>query len=135
MPQAKSQPEDVNGQNVKVSYGTASLPLRAFYSSSRSSVRIQPGQAVPACGELLQVTVHYHILATELGHGAARARFYHLVSAGQAGQLCAASVSARGPLPAQKGGAEALSTLCSVHYPLGYGQRVPCASWPNNSAS
>uniref|UniRef100_A0A8C3RAU8 Alpha-2-macroglobulin-like protein 1 n=1 Tax=Cyanoderma ruficeps TaxID=181631 RepID=A0A8C3RAU8_9PASS len=79
--QAKSQPEDMGGRNVKVSYGTASLPLRAFYSSSRSSVRIQPGQAVPACGDVLQVTVHYHILATELGHGAARARFYHLVMA------------------------------------------------------
>ncbi|NXC07098.1 A2ML1 protein, partial [Orthonyx spaldingii] len=81
--QAKSQPEDLSGQNVKVSYGTASLPLRAFYSSSRSSVRIQPVQAVPACGDVQQVTVHYHVLTTELGHGAARAHFYHLVSAGQ----------------------------------------------------
>ncbi|XP_063250399.1 alpha-2-macroglobulin-like protein 1 isoform X1 [Prinia subflava] len=79
--QATSEPEDASGRNVKVSYGTASLPLRAFYSSSRSSLRIQPGQAVPACGDVLQVTVHYHILATELGHGAARARFYHLVMA------------------------------------------------------
>ncbi|KAF2974945.1 hypothetical protein EK904_007038 [Melospiza melodia maxima] len=79
--QAKSQPEDTNGRNVKVSYGTASLPLRAFYSSSRSSVRIQPLQAVPACGDVQQVTVHYHILATELGHRAARAHFYHLVMA------------------------------------------------------
>lgn len=83
MPQAKSQPEDSSGLNVKVSYVTASLPLRAFYSSSRSSVRIQPVQAVPACGDVQQVTVHYHVLATELGHGAARAHFYHLVSAGQ----------------------------------------------------
>ncbi|NXD24440.1 A2ML1 protein, partial [Spelaeornis formosus] len=80
--QAKSQPEDLTGRNVKVSYGTTSLPLRAFYSSSRSSVRIQPVQAVPACGDVLQVAVHYHILTAELGHGAARARFYHLVSAG-----------------------------------------------------
>ncbi|XP_023777961.1 alpha-2-macroglobulin-like protein 1 isoform X3 [Cyanistes caeruleus] len=79
--QAKSQPEDSSGRNVKVSYGTASLPLRAFYSSSRSSVRIQPVQAVPACGDVQQVTVHYHILATELGHGSARAHFYHLVMA------------------------------------------------------
>ncbi|XP_066197304.1 alpha-2-macroglobulin-like protein 1 isoform X1 [Sylvia atricapilla] len=79
--QAKSHPDDASGRNVKVSYGTASLPLRAFYSSSHSSVRIQPGQAVPACGDVLQVTVHYHILATELGHGAARAHFYHLVMA------------------------------------------------------
>ncbi|XP_031954828.1 alpha-2-macroglobulin-like protein 1 isoform X1 [Corvus moneduloides] len=79
--QAKSQPEDSSGRNVKVSYGTASLPLRAFYSSSRSSVRIQPVQAVPACGDVQQVTVHYHVLATELAHGATRARFYHLVMA------------------------------------------------------
>ncbi|XP_041880173.1 alpha-2-macroglobulin-like protein 1 isoform X1 [Corvus kubaryi] len=81
MLQAKSQPEDSSGRNVKVSYGTASLPLRAFYSSSRSSVRIQPVQAVPACGDVQQVTVHYHVLATELAHGATRARFYHLVMA------------------------------------------------------
>ncbi|XP_021389580.2 alpha-2-macroglobulin-like protein 1 isoform X1 [Lonchura striata] len=79
--QAKSQPEDLNSQNVKVSYGTASLPLTASYSSSHSSVRIQPVQAVPACGDVQQVTVHYHILATELGHRAARAHFYHLVMA------------------------------------------------------
>ncbi|XP_041316539.1 alpha-2-macroglobulin-like protein 1 [Pyrgilauda ruficollis] len=79
--QAKSQPEDVNSRTVKVSYGTASLPMRAFYSSSRSSVRIQPVQAVPACGDVQQVTVHYHILSTELGLRAARARFYHLVMA------------------------------------------------------
>ncbi|XP_032907191.1 alpha-2-macroglobulin-like protein 1 [Catharus ustulatus] len=79
--QARSQPEDSGGQNVKVSYGTASLPLRAFYSSSRSSVRIQPLQAVPACGDEQQVAVHYHVLASELGHTAARARFYHLVMA------------------------------------------------------
>ncbi|XP_015474910.1 alpha-2-macroglobulin-like protein 1 isoform X2 [Parus major] len=79
--QAKSQPEDSSSRNVKVSYGTASLPLRAFYSSSRSSVRIQPVQAVPACGDVQQVTVHYHIFATELGHGSARAHFYHLVMA------------------------------------------------------
>ncbi|NXP58492.1 A2ML1 protein, partial [Chloropsis cyanopogon] len=80
MLQAKSQPEGLNGGNVKVSYGTASLPLRAFYSSSRSSVKIQPVQAVPACGDVQQVTVHYHILATELGPAAARAHFYHLTS-------------------------------------------------------
>ncbi|NWH94490.1 A2ML1 protein, partial [Aegithalos caudatus] len=88
--QARLQPEDLDSRNVKVSYGTASLPLRAFYSSSRSSVRIQPVQAVPACGDVLQVTVHYHVLATELGHGATRARFYHLVSVGQRqrGRLC-----------------------------------------------
>ncbi|NXB61446.1 A2ML1 protein, partial [Struthidea cinerea] len=78
--QAKSQLEGSSARNVKVSYGTASLPLRAFYSSSRSSVRIQPVQAVPACGDVQQVTVHYHVLATELGHGAARAHFYHLNS-------------------------------------------------------
>lgn len=87
MPQAKSQPEDLNSQNVKVSYGTASLPLTASYSSSRSSVRIQPVRAVPACGDVQQVTVHYHILATELGHRAARAHFYHLVSAGSASEV------------------------------------------------
>ncbi|KAM4788544.1 alpha-2-macroglobulin-like protein 1 isoform 3-T3 [Cyanocitta cristata] len=79
--QATSQPEDSSGRNMKVSYGSASLPLKAFYSSSRSSVRIQPVQAVPACGDVQQVTVHYHVLATELAHGAARARFYHLVMA------------------------------------------------------
>ncbi|NWS06103.1 A2ML1 protein, partial [Motacilla alba] len=84
--QAKSQPEDTNGRNVKVSYGTASLPLRAFYSSSRSSVKIQPVQAVPACGDVQQVAVHYHLLATELGHRAARAHFYHLVSVGNASE-------------------------------------------------
>ncbi|NWV59700.1 A2ML1 protein, partial [Malurus elegans] len=78
--QAKSHPEDFSSRNVKVSYGTASLPLRAFHSSSRSSVRIQPLQAVPACGDVQQVTVHYHMLATELGSGAARAHFYHLTS-------------------------------------------------------
>lgn len=83
MPQAKTQPEDLGGQNVRVSYGTASLTLRAFYSSSRSSVRIQPVQAMLPCGDAQQVTVHYRILATELGVGAARADFYHLVSAGQ----------------------------------------------------
>ncbi|XP_014742819.1 PREDICTED: alpha-2-macroglobulin-like protein 1 isoform X1 [Sturnus vulgaris] len=79
--QARSQPEDSSARNVKVSYGTASLPLRAFYSSSRSSLRIQPVQAVPACGDVQQVPVHYHMLASELGHRAARARFYHLVMA------------------------------------------------------
>ncbi|KFV53492.1 Alpha-2-macroglobulin-like 1, partial [Gavia stellata] len=81
--QAKTQPEDLSGRNVRVSYGTASLTLRAFYSSSRSSVRIQPVQAMLPCREVQQVTVHYRILATELGAGAARADFYHLVSAGQ----------------------------------------------------
>ncbi|XP_056197790.1 alpha-2-macroglobulin-like protein 1 isoform X4 [Falco biarmicus] len=79
--QAKTQPEDLRGQNVRVSYGTASLVLRAFYSSSHSSVRIQPGQATLPCGDMQQVTVHYRILATELGDGAARADFYHLVLA------------------------------------------------------
>ncbi|XP_027670833.2 alpha-2-macroglobulin-like protein 1 isoform X3 [Falco cherrug] len=79
--QAKTQPEDLRGQNVRVSYGTASLVLRAFYSSSHSSVRIQPGQATLPCGDTQQVTVHYRILATELGDGAARADFYHLVLA------------------------------------------------------
>ncbi|NXY13729.1 A2ML1 protein, partial [Atrichornis clamosus] len=78
--QAKTQPEGLSSGNVKVSYGTASLPLRAFYSSSRSSVRIQPARAVLPCGDVQQATVHYHILATELGHGAARAHFYHLTS-------------------------------------------------------
>ncbi|KFV51025.1 Alpha-2-macroglobulin-like 1, partial [Tyto alba] len=81
--QAKTQPEDLSDQNVRVSYGTASFTLRAFYSSSRSSVRIQPVQATLPCGDLQRVTVHYRILATELGDGAARAEFYHLVSAGQ----------------------------------------------------
>ncbi|NXH68141.1 A2ML1 protein, partial [Hydrobates tethys] len=81
--QAKTQPEDLNDRNVRVSYGTASLTLRAFYSSSRSSVRIQPVQAMLPCRDVQQVTVHYHILATELGDRAARADFYHLVSAGQ----------------------------------------------------
>ncbi|XP_076201906.1 alpha-2-macroglobulin-like protein 1 isoform X2 [Aptenodytes patagonicus] len=79
--QAKTRPEDLSGQNVRVSYGTASLTLRAFYSSSRSSVRIQPVQATLPCRDVQQVTVHYRILATELGDGAARADFYHLVLA------------------------------------------------------
>ncbi|XP_062343420.1 alpha-2-macroglobulin-like protein 1 [Cinclus cinclus] len=79
--QARSQPEDSSSGNVKVSYGTTSLPLRAFYSSSHSSVRVQPVQAVPACGDVQQVTVHYHLLSSELAHRAARARFYHLVMA------------------------------------------------------
>ncbi|XP_061863712.1 alpha-2-macroglobulin-like protein 1 [Colius striatus] len=77
--QAKTQPEDLSSQNVRVSYGTASLTLRASYSSSHSSVRIQPAQAMLPCGDAQQVTVHYHILATELGKEAARADFYHLV--------------------------------------------------------
>ncbi|KFP58455.1 Alpha-2-macroglobulin-like 1, partial [Cariama cristata] len=81
--QAKIPPEDLSDRNVRVSYGTASLTLRAFYSSSRSSVRIQPVQAMLPCGDVQQVTVHYRILATELGDGAGRAEFYHLVSAGQ----------------------------------------------------
>ncbi|KAM6093161.1 alpha-2-macroglobulin-like protein 1 [Theristicus caerulescens] len=79
--QAKTQPEDLSGRNVRVSYGTASLTLRAFYSSSRSSVRIQPVQAMLPCRDVQRVTVHYRILATELGDGAARANFYHLVLA------------------------------------------------------
>ncbi|NXL53139.1 A2ML1 protein, partial [Podilymbus podiceps] len=78
--QAKTQPEDLRSQNVRVSYGTASLTLRAFYSSSHSSVRIQPVQATLACRDVQRVTVHYCVLATELGDGAARADFYHLVS-------------------------------------------------------
>ncbi|NWH48381.1 A2ML1 protein, partial [Fregata magnificens] len=81
--QAKTQPEDLSDRNVRVSYGTASLTLRAFYSSSRSSVRIHPVQAMLPCRDVQQVPVHYHILATELGDGAASADFYHLVSAGQ----------------------------------------------------
>lgn len=104
MPQAKTQPEEFSSQNARVSYGTASLTLRAFYSSSRSSVRIQPVQAVLPCGDVQQVTVNYHLLATELGDGAARAEFYHLVSAGQhrqRGQLCNGFVLAQGPLLAQ----------------------------------
>ncbi|NWQ77754.1 A2ML1 protein, partial [Columbina picui] len=76
--QAKTQPEDLSGRNVRVSYGTASLTPRAFYSSSRSSLRIQPVRAMLPCGDVQQVTVQYHILATELGNGAARADFYHL---------------------------------------------------------
>ncbi|KAM6320650.1 alpha-2-macroglobulin-like protein 1 [Aegotheles albertisi] len=79
--QAKTQPEDLGGQNVRVSHGTASLTLRAFYSSSRSSVRIQPVKAVLPCGDVQQVPVHYRIQATELGDGAATADFYHLVLA------------------------------------------------------
>ncbi|XP_051470054.1 alpha-2-macroglobulin-like protein 1 isoform X1 [Apus apus] len=79
--QAKTQPEDLGGQNVRVSYGTASLTLRAFYSSSRSSVRIQPVQAMLPCGDMQQATVHYRIQATELEAGAATADFYHLVLA------------------------------------------------------
>ncbi|NWH24600.1 A2ML1 protein, partial [Grus americana] len=78
--QAKTQPEDLSGRNVRVSYGTASLTLRAFYSSSRSSVRIQPVQVMLPCGDVQQVTVHYRILATELEDRAARADFYHLTS-------------------------------------------------------
>ncbi|KAM6438234.1 alpha-2-macroglobulin-like protein 1 [Rhynochetos jubatus] len=79
--QAKTQPEDFSSGNVRVSYGTASLTLRAFYSSSRSSVRIQPVQAMLPCGDTQQVTVHYHILDRELGYRAAKADFYHLVLA------------------------------------------------------
>ncbi|XP_074009208.1 alpha-2-macroglobulin-like protein 1 [Numenius arquata] len=79
--QAKTQPEDLSGRNVKVSYGTASLTLRAFYSSSHSSVRIQPVQAMLPCGDTQQVTVHYHISATELGDGAATVDFYYLALA------------------------------------------------------
>ncbi|XP_053925178.1 alpha-2-macroglobulin-like protein 1 isoform X2 [Cuculus canorus] len=79
--QAKTQPDDLRGRNMRVSYGSASLTLKAFYSSSHSSVRIQPVQAMLPCGDMQHVTVHYHILATELGNGAARADFYHLVLA------------------------------------------------------
>ncbi|XP_010179780.1 PREDICTED: alpha-2-macroglobulin-like protein 1 [Mesitornis unicolor] len=79
--QATTQPDDLRGQNVRVSYGTASLTLRAFYSSSRSSVRIQPVRGMLPCGDTQQVTVYYRILATELGDGAATADFYHLVLA------------------------------------------------------
>ncbi|XP_074966627.1 alpha-2-macroglobulin-like protein 1 isoform X1 [Phalacrocorax aristotelis] len=79
--QAKTQPEDLSGRNTKVSYGSASLTLRAFYSSSRSSVRIHPVQTMLPCRDMQQVTVYYHILATELGDGAARTDFYHLVLA------------------------------------------------------
>ncbi|KAM9030221.1 alpha-2-macroglobulin-like protein 1 isoform 1-T1 [Ara ararauna] len=79
--QAKTQMEDLSSRNVKVSYGTASLTLRAFYSSSQSSVRIQPVQAMLPCGDMQQVPVSYHILASELGNGADRADFYHLVLA------------------------------------------------------
>ncbi|XP_009465519.1 PREDICTED: alpha-2-macroglobulin-like protein 1 [Nipponia nippon] len=79
--QAKTQPEDISSRNVRVSYGTASLTLRAFYSSSHSSVRIQPVQAMLPCRDVQQVTVHYRILATELGDRAAKADFYHLVLA------------------------------------------------------
>ncbi|NXG39333.1 A2ML1 protein, partial [Dromaius novaehollandiae] len=81
--QAKTHPEDLSGRNLRVSYGTASITLKAFYSSSHSSVKIQPVQAMLPCGDVQQVTVHYRILATELGDGAAKAEFYHLVSAGQ----------------------------------------------------
>ncbi|NXU52212.1 A2ML1 protein, partial [Turnix velox] len=77
--QAKTQPEDSSRRNVKVSYGTASLTLRAFYSSSHSSVKIQPVQAMLPCGNVQEVTVRYHILATELGDRAATAEFYHLM--------------------------------------------------------
>uniref|UniRef100_A0A8C6JYY6 Uncharacterized protein n=1 Tax=Melopsittacus undulatus TaxID=13146 RepID=A0A8C6JYY6_MELUD len=79
--QAKTQMEDLSSRNVKVSYGTASLTLRAFYSSSQSSVRIQPVQAMLPCGDVQQVPVSYHILASELGNGADRVDFYHLVLA------------------------------------------------------
>ncbi|XP_071413479.1 alpha-2-macroglobulin-like protein 1 isoform X2 [Pithys albifrons albifrons] len=79
--QAKTQLENLSSRNVRVSYGTASLTLRAFYSSSRSSVRIQPLQALLPCGDVQQVTVHYHILATELEEGKVKAHFYHLVLA------------------------------------------------------
>ncbi|XP_061328272.1 alpha-2-macroglobulin-like protein 1 isoform X2 [Pezoporus flaviventris] len=79
--QAKTQMEDLSRRNVKVSYGTASLTLRAFYSSSQSSVRIQPVQAMLPCGDVQQVPVSYRILASELGNGADRADFYHLVLA------------------------------------------------------
>ncbi|XP_071618073.1 alpha-2-macroglobulin-like protein 1 [Heliangelus exortis] len=79
--QAKTQPEDLGGRNVRVSYGTASLTLRAFYSSSHSSVKIQPVQAMLPCRDMQQVTVHYRIQATELGDGADSADFYYLVLA------------------------------------------------------
>ncbi|XP_010216069.1 PREDICTED: alpha-2-macroglobulin-like protein 1 isoform X3 [Tinamus guttatus] len=79
--QAKIHPENLSGQNVRVSYGTASLTLKAFYSSSHSSVKIQSVQAMLPCGDVQQVTVHYRILATELGDGAVKAEFYHLVLA------------------------------------------------------
>ncbi|XP_025971285.2 alpha-2-macroglobulin-like protein 1 isoform X3 [Dromaius novaehollandiae] len=79
--QAKTHPEDLSGRNLRVSYGTASITLKAFYSSSHSSVKIQPVQAMLPCGDVQQVTVHYRILATELGDGAAKAEFYHLVLA------------------------------------------------------
>ncbi|NWS39564.1 A2ML1 protein, partial [Probosciger aterrimus] len=79
--QAKTQMEDLSSRNVKVSYGTASLTLKAFYSSSQSSVRIQPVQAMLPCGDVQQVPVHYRVLASELGNGADRADFYHLVLA------------------------------------------------------
>lgn len=85
--------EDLNSRNVKVSYGTASLTLRAFYSSSQSSVRIQPVQAMLPCGAVQQIPVSYRILASELGNGADRADFYHLVSAGQCQQPVRVSVS------------------------------------------
>ncbi|XP_010216068.1 PREDICTED: alpha-2-macroglobulin-like protein 1 isoform X2 [Tinamus guttatus] len=78
---AKIHPENLSGQNVRVSYGTASLTLKAFYSSSHSSVKIQSVQAMLPCGDVQQVTVHYRILATELGDGAVKAEFYHLVLA------------------------------------------------------
>ncbi|XP_068811741.1 alpha-2-macroglobulin-like protein 1 isoform X2 [Struthio camelus] len=78
---AKTHPEDVSGRNVRVSYGTASLTLKAFYSSSHSSVKIQPVQAMLPCGDVQWVTVHYRILAAELGDGATKAEFYHLVLA------------------------------------------------------
>ncbi|XP_035168726.1 alpha-2-macroglobulin-like protein 1 [Oxyura jamaicensis] len=79
--QAKTLPEEFSSQNMRVSYGTASLTLRAFYSSSHSSVRIQPVQAALPCGDVQQVTVNYRILATELGDRSAGAEFYHLVLA------------------------------------------------------
>ncbi|KAM8821945.1 alpha-2-macroglobulin-like protein 1 [Eudromia elegans] len=79
--QAKTHPEDLSGQNVRVSYGTASLTLKAFYSSSHSSVKIQAVQPMLPCGDVQQVAVRYHILAAELGDGAVKAEFYHLVLA------------------------------------------------------
>lgn len=134
VPQARTQPEDLSSQHARVSYGTASLTVRAFYSSSRSYVRIQPAPALLPCGDVQQVTVHYHILASELEDGTARADFYHLVSA-RAVPALQWSVSAEGPLLAPKREADALLTFCSVRFPVGFGQRIPCASRPNNSTS
>ncbi|NXD07213.1 A2ML1 protein, partial [Nothocercus nigrocapillus] len=124
--QAKTHPEDLSGQNVRVSYGTASFTLKAFYSSSHSSVKIQSAQAMLPCGDVQQVTVHYRVLAAELGDGAVTAEFYHLVSAGWHEQPAQLSTSLHLPVrslifllfPAQYSGTFRVSLPIDIISPM-----------------